>query len=432
MHILYHFRTRGVGAEGVHIAGVANAFRELGHQITFSSPTGIDPTRSAGADPFASTRATARSRVLEPLARAAPGLVFETMELAYNWVSLARNLQLVRQHQIDAIYERHAYFGCSTALLGRWARVPFALEVNELVGDERVRAEPALTPVALTTDRLVFSQARVIVVVSPHLRRLLISRGVDGSKIIVQPNAVCRAEVETPADPEPVRQRFQLHGSLVVGFVGFFVQWHRLDWLVEAFAGLCRAEPQQNPKLLLLGEGPLKQQLQQQARALGVLDRLVFAGAVPHEQVFAHIAAFDLGVIPFSNAYRSPIKLFEYMAQGRPVVAPATEPIQMVLEDGETGLLFEPESAAALEAALRRAAAEPQLRAELGRAAREQVLARHTWTRNAEEVLHHLGRAPRLHVRPAPGPVIAGSAGEPAEWPARPPVRRRRPSELVS
>ena len=232
MHILYHFRTQGVGAEGVHVAGVSGAFRELGHEVTFSSPTGVDPTKSGGGDPYAKKAGNGAASIWGPLARHAPRILFETMELGYNGVALARNLQLIRHHHVDVIYERHAYFGCLTALLARWARLPLVVEVNELVGDERVRGEPVLASIALSTDRMVFAQADLIVVVSPHLKRLLVDRGVDAQKIVVQPNGVALRDVKTAADPGAVRQRHHLSDALVVGFVGFFVKWHRLDWLI--------------------------------------------------------------------------------------------------------------------------------------------------------------------------------------------------------
>src|SRR5207253_6698942 len=83
MKILYHFRTQGTGAEGVHIAGIANAFVQLGHAVVFTSPTGIDPRTTAGADPFGSRQ---RRSLLARLASRAPGFIFELLELAYNFV----------------------------------------------------------------------------------------------------------------------------------------------------------------------------------------------------------------------------------------------------------------------------------------------------------------------------------------------------------
>ena len=394
MRILYHFRTRGTGPEGVHIKGVAEAFRELGHEVVFSSPTGVDPTKTAGADPFAtrggSTPGGSQAGLLGLMARHAPRVLFELLELAYNVVSLLRNARLVRQGGIDLIYERHANFGFSTAVVSRWSHVPVVLEVNELVGDERVRAEPVLKRVALATDRTILARASVIVVVSPHLKRRLIERGVAGSKILVQPNAVSRQELEQVPNPADVRARLDLGQSIVIGFVGYFVPWHRLRSLVDAFATVRGERPAGDLRLMLIGTGPLREELEERARAAGIADRVVFPGLVPHDRVFDHIAAFDVAVVPFSNAYRSPIKLFEYMSQGRLVVAPATEPIRMVARDGETALLFEPDAPGALAEALGRAVDDAGLRQRVGQAARAVVVERHTWSSNARGVLQRV------------------------------------------
>ena len=88
MNILYHFRTQGTGAEGVHIAGIANAFERLGHRVIFSSPTGIDPRTTAGANPFAEKK---RRSFLARLAAHAPAFVFELLEIAYNAAAYVRN-----------------------------------------------------------------------------------------------------------------------------------------------------------------------------------------------------------------------------------------------------------------------------------------------------------------------------------------------------
>lgn len=396
VRILYHFRTRGTGPEGVHIKGIAEAFREMGHEVVFSSPTGVDPTRTAGADPFSAKAPSGSGGGLFGfLARHAPRVGFELLELAYNLVSFARNARLVRRGGIGLIYERHANFGCSTALVSHWYGVPVVLEVNELVGDERVRAEPVLKRVALATDRAILSAARLIVVVSPHLKRRLIERGIEGAKILVQPNAVSRQELDHVSDPAAVRDRFGLGQAIVVGFVGYFVPWHQLPVLVDAFARVQRDRPASDLRLMLIGTGPLRQELEERARAAGVADRVLFPGLVAHDRVFDHIAAFDIAVVPSSNAYRSPIKLFEYMSQARPVVAPATEPIAMVVADGETALLFDPEDPSGLAGALARAVDDAGLRQRVGQAARAAVAAHYTWTSNAREVLRQVTDAGR-------------------------------------
>src|SRR5438445_422999 len=121
MNILYHFRTRGTGAEGVHIAGVASAFEELGHRMIFSSPTGVDPRATAGASPYVEA---GRRTLLARLSRNAPSFVFELLELGYNLPAFFRNAAILLREKCGLIYERHAFFLCSTALLARWLGVP--------------------------------------------------------------------------------------------------------------------------------------------------------------------------------------------------------------------------------------------------------------------------------------------------------------------
>lgn len=366
----------------MHIAGIARALERLGHEVVFSSPTGVDPRRTAGSSPFAGRQSAG---LFHRVARSCPSCLFEFLELAYNFASFRRNRRLLRQGRFELIYERHAFFLCSTARLARQANVPLVVEVNELVGDERVRRQPLLAPVARWCDRVLFRQASLIVVVSPHLKRRIEAQGIDACKILVLPNAVDAEDCRLPADGAEVRRRWQIDRTVNIGFAGWFVSWHRLDLLLEAFARLSGREPAL--RLVLIGEGELGGELAATAKRLGAADKVVFTGAVSHAAMPAHIAAMDICVVPHSNEYRSPIKLFEYMAQGKAVVAPRTEPIAMVLRHGENGLMFEPGSAAGLQATLEQAVRSPELRSRLGAQARADVLARHTWTRNAEAVL---------------------------------------------
>lgn len=388
MNILYHFRTQGTGAEGVHIAGIATAFERLGHRVVFFSPTGVDPRTTAGGNPFAKK---VRRSLLARLATHAPAFIFELLEISYNVVAYARNRAALTRENCTLIYERHAFFLCATAFLAQRRGVPLVVEVNELAGDERVRADPWLLPLARLADRLTFQRASLIVVVSPHLARRIAGLGIAPEKILVLPNAVSAASLDTPADGAAIRARNGCADAVVIGFVGWFVAWHRLDVLLTQFATLAAEHPQL--RLLLIGDGPLRENLTTRAAALGVSERVILPGAVPHAEIPAHLAAMDIVVVPHSNEYRSPIKLFEAMARARPVVAPRTEPIAAVITDGVNGLLFDPGNPASLCAALQRLIASPALRAQLGAAARASIREKHTWDRNAEVVLARLRAA---------------------------------------
>ena len=384
MNILYHFRTRGTGAEAVHIAGIAGAFEKLGHHVVFSSPTGVDPRLSAGSSPY--QRSTNKSLAARLYVHC-PNLIFELLEIGYNLVAWRKNRAILKQSKISLIYERHALFLVSTSLLARKYNIPLIVEVNELVSDSRVRKQPWLGSLAAYFDKVLFRQAALIVVVSPHLKRRIEALGVSGNKVLILPNAV-NEEFTRPADGSTIRARMGVSNEIVIGFIGWFVEWHRLDILLDVFSGL--TETRSHLRLALVGEGPLRKSLEDQARRLGIMDRIIFTGPLPYQEIPAAIAGMDICVVPHSNEYRSPIKMFEYMSQGKLVVAPATEPVTMVLRHRENALLFKPGDTASLATMLADAADNAGLRRIAGLQAHQDVLDHHTWLRNAETVLANL------------------------------------------
>jgi len=376
MTILYHFRTRGTGAEAVHISGIVRAFEKMGHTVILSSPTGIDPRHTAGATPFAEP-ATGPSS-LSRLTRFLPRSLFELLEIFYNIPAFARNLRLALRHDCRLIYERHAFFLFSTALVAAIRHCPLVVEVNELVGDPRIRAQPLFTALARWSDRFLFGRARLIVTVSPHLKRRVQEYGIPEDRILVLPNAVSEEDLAIPPIP-PVPS--SPHGTFTLGFTGWLVEWHRLDFLIEALA----VPEFASVLLVIIGEGPLRPALETQARALNV--KLHFTGPLPHSAIPAALRAMDACVVPHSNNYRSPIKLFEFMAQERPLLAPRTEPIETVVQDGVEALLFTPLDTDSFRSALRRLLASEELRKTLGANARRLVQERHTWEHNARRIL---------------------------------------------
>ena len=389
-NIIYHFRTRGTGAEGVHIAGIAKALEKLGYGVRFVSPTGVDPRKSAGENPFQQkSKKSLSSRIISKC----PDVCFELLEIAYNFFAWRKVAKELKAKACDFIYERHAFFLCATALLASRRRIPLVIEVNELVGDQRIRKQPMLSFVARWTDKIAFRRASLIIVVSPHLKRRIESYGIRPDKVIVLPNAVAAEDHAVLHGGRPVREKLGLAGDIVlIGFIGWFVEWHRLDVFLKVFARIHKQLP--NTRLALVGEGKLKEELQAQAAALHIENAVLFVNAVPHHEVPEHIAAFDIAVVPHSNDYRSPIKLFEYMAEAKAVVAPRTEPIEMVIQQNKNGLLFEPLSEDQFASGLERLARNANERARLGAEARQNVLKRHTWNSNAEQILSNLKRSP--------------------------------------
>lgn len=399
MDILYHHRTQGTGAEGVHIAYVIKGLRQHGHQVRVLGPVAREPGQTAGSNPFAKKQGLL-PRLMGAASRHAPQWAFESLELGYNLAALAK-LGLQLRQKPNFIYERHAFFMGAGALLARLSGTPYLVEVNEVAGNERVRGQFFVRP-AQHIERFVFDSADAIIVVSEFLRQNIVQLGVSPDKVFVVPNGVDETLFDPKLDAAPARKHFGCGPDTVaVGFVGWFVPWHNLELLLDAFADVARDKDAQ---LVLVGDGTLREALLQQAEQRGISGQLVLPGAVPYEQIPAHIAAMDVCVIPGSNDYRSPIKLFEYMAMQKPVLAPDFEPIRKIVEDGEDGLIFKPADRAQLAQSLSRLIDDAALRARLGENARRKILAQHLWRHNAERVL-------QIHERIASGTGSTSTAG---------------------
>src|SRR5262249_43405581 len=183
-----------------------------------------------------------------------------------------------------------------------------------------------------------------------------------------------------------VHARYGLGTAIVIGFVGSLKPWHGVDLLLEAFADL----RDKQLRLLIVGDGPQAETLRSRAMAPDLAGTVVFTGQIPHTQIGAYLAAMDIAVAPYrapgpdeGDFYFSPLKVFEYMAAGRPVVAPRLGQIREVVEHGQHGLLYPPDDTRALTTHLLQLIRNPAQRTQMGRAGATHVGQQYTWSGNA-------------------------------------------------
>jgi glycosyltransferase involved in cell wall biosynthesis len=175
----------------------------------------------------------------------------------------------------------------------------------------------------------------------------------------------------------------------VLGFAGFVRDWNGLEEVVDL---LPRLRP--DVVLLIVGDGPARPSLERRARAVGMGERVIFTGVVARDAMASFISAFDIALQPAANPYASPLKLFEYLALGRVVLAPDQPNLREVLTHGENAWLFDQGEAGAMERAIAGLLNDVDVRQRLAVGAL-RTIAEHdlTWKRNAERVL---GLAHRL------------------------------------
>jgi glycosyltransferase involved in cell wall biosynthesis len=184
---------------------------------------------------------------------------------------------------------------------------------------------------------------------------------------------------------DDVRHQYGLDGKIVVGFSGILRPWHGLDLLIQAFAEVVGSRT--DVHLLIVGDGPIRPELERMLIERGLSDRVTITGRQPHEQVRFFVAAMDIAVSPRATFYASPMKLLEYMAMGKAIVAPNMENIRDVLRHEENGILFLPEDVGSLVKGLDSLISNAALRSTLGRAARLKIEMERTWLHNAKDVL---------------------------------------------
>lgn len=387
MRILYHHRTRGRDVEGVHIRGVVGALRGLGHEVAVMSFPGADPEQEQA---HGAAQRGGRGR-LGALVSRMPGVLFEALELGYNLVTLVRMRRAFARFRPQLVYERYSLFLFATVWLARRRGIPVVLEINDSALVERVR--PLwLKPLARRIERWCLRRATGLVFISSYFREQAEAAYGVIAPAVVSPNAADLARFD-PArhDRERLRAERGVAGRVVCGYVGAFVHWHGVNGFVEAVAARLAEVPEL--VLLLVGDGRDLPEVRALVQAHGLDGRILLPGRVPHHEIPSWIACMDYAVLPDSNHYGSPVKLFEFMAMGVAMVAPDYAPVAEVVSDGRTGWLFPQRRLQACVQRVLELAARPEERQRVGAAAREYIVRERQWRNNAEQLLGLLPEA---------------------------------------
>lgn len=377
MRILYHHRTLGDGAEGIHIREMVRAFRDLGHEVKVIGPAGETPPGQS-----------ARFGRLQAVKRAVPGVAYELLEIGYTahaYISARREIAAFRP---DFIYDRYITFNAGLILAGRHAGVPVCLEVNAPLALERSGEQDEkliFRKTAARMERWICANATWTIVVSTPLKEYLGSIGVPDERCVVMPNGVDPEKFSPrPRQVQLARQLGLTDASFVVGFTGVLRPWHGLDLLVGAVARLRRNDVP--AVLLIVGDGPYRTELEKIVAERNMQDAVFITGRMAHNQVPDYVSLFDAAVSPRATFYASPMKVLEYMSLGKAVVVPGTQNFLDIIDEGVNGVSFRDGDEEDLCRALAYVHGMEARRVDLGSQARRKVEERLNWRWNAREV----------------------------------------------
>lgn len=285
----------------------------------------------------------------------------------------------------DVIYERYALFSFAGMEYAQASGVPGLLEVNAPLIEEaaRYRGLDRIAAAREASERA-FSAATRLVAVSEEVASWLRTQVDPPDRTVVVPNGVAPGRF-----PEGLRPAIPHEpGTFTVGFVGSLRPWHGLSVLADAFLRLRALDPAS--RLLVVGDGPAREELVTALSNGGALEGARLTGAVSPEEIPALLASMDVAVAPYpalSGFYFSPLKIYEYLAAGLPVVASRIGQITAIVQDGINGLLCAPGDAAGFAGALDRLRRDRDLCGKLGRGARASIGEEQTWDGVARRLL---------------------------------------------
>ncbi len=378
----------GVKGCSIHVQEILRAFRKRGDKLTLFA------TRMGGRQPDDLDLANLDFPIPNGLT-----LIERERSQVVAAERIARTVATAAS-PFDLLYERYSLWSSASMRVAHERRIHSILEVNSpLIEEQRTHREIADLSLAEHIRNEAFSYAGTIITVSKEVAdyvrtHLSVS---DAGKVHVVPNGV-DVERFTPHRFSPNASR-----EFTIGFLGTLKPWHGLESLLFAFELVNNKYPK--ARLRIIGDGPLRGELEER-----ILDhcpqlkaQIDWIGAVNPMEVPSELAKLDVAVAPYLESdafYFSPLKVYEYMAAGRAVVASQIGQLSTLLQHDINGCLYPPGDFQRLAALLIELAGDPDRRLRLGKAARKCVEASHSWDSTLASILSYVRLDQKTTKRP--------------------------------
>lgn len=321
---------------------------------------------------------------------------------------LFKILSLSRKHNFDIIYTRNGTTGLAGLLIGKIYGSKFVFELNGLFSEDW-RFEKELNgklgfnrtlkfAIMNRIEMFVAKRADAIISVTDGIKNILIEKGINRNKIFTVSNGV-NTDLFKPIDNDAVL--YEARDRLGVGkddhiicFVGVIEAWHGIEYLIKSTSLVLKTYP--NSKFLIVGEGKIRKDLMNLAENLGVIDKFIFTGSVPHHTVPLYICLSDVCVAPFTSARNeviglSPLKIYEYLACEKPVVSSNIVGVGDLLEESKSGIAVASGDSVELASAITGLLKNEQLREKMGKNARKLVVNNYCWENTAMKTIEVFG-----------------------------------------
>ena len=303
--------------------------------------------------------------------------------------------QVCLETKPDLIHAVSSYLNGNAAnRVGRKLNIPRLYEIRSLAGstaaanDGRPYTDLRYQAVWRLDKKAMLGATR-IAPLSHALQEALVKRGIPRERMDVVHNAIDTGHFTPRKRSETVSKRYGLDGCTVIGFIGSVRKIEGLSLLLEAARGILAEHPA--VKVLIVGGGDYLPNLQEQARSMGIDDRVIFTGRVPHVDVLDYYSVIDIFAVPridaIVNQTVAPLKPIEAMAAQKAVVISDVGGLVEAVQDQQTGVVFRAGDAAHLQAKLGDLIKDGTTRARLGMAARTWVAENRQWQNMTDRYL---------------------------------------------
>jgi glycosyltransferase involved in cell wall biosynthesis len=363
----------------VRATAVLDALEQLGHEVIRLEAATEGSTKAA----VSFYRNVIKKLIPRPIAMR----MRDTARIANSRRYAQRLIEKINDVKPNLVLETHIAFSLSAKLASESTGIPYMLDDVAPSWEEQKLYGVGLAEEAIKIHREMTGGAKLLVAVNQSMKQNLLKDGLPEDKIVVAENGIDSRIFHSDIDGSAYRQKWGIPASaIVIVFVGSFQPYHRVDLLLQSFAKL---KTDQEVRLLLVGEGQKSAESKALVQQLNLMDRVIFTGTAPYTEVPNYLASGDITIMPATNEYGNPMKIYEYMALGKVVVAPDQPTITEIIRHDYDGYLFKREDTDEMAKALKTLIETPALRVRLGKQA-EASAAEHTWVKRAERIVNAL------------------------------------------
>jgi len=300
-------------------------------------------------------------------------------DFLFKLTHLVSILRVIMISNPDIIYTRNVSFALLGLLIKKIKNAKLVLELNGLFSEDW-KSEKKKLYVGIKNivwsylEIFVAKRADAVIAVAQGIRDILIQRGGDRNKIFIIPNGANVDMFRQINDSAAINELRNHHGisenDYIVAFIGNLAPHHGIEYLIRSAPLVLNVLP--NTKFLIVGDGAIKKELINLSERIGVSDEIIFTGGVSYEIVPLYINMADVCVAPFIRVRNeriglSPLKIYEYLACGKPVVASDIKGIGDLLRNSNAGIAVTPEDPVELANAIIKLLKDEKLRELMGK-----------------------------------------------------------------